>query len=243
MSAKIALASCVVVVVAGCFGFWWVVLRDTAPPRAQAPVVAESDVPADAVVPATADGTWAVHQGKGTFAGYRIEETFAGETFTKTAVGRTELVTGSVVVAGSAITEAELVADLTGLTSTSSTRDATQQESGLEIARFPTATFRLTEPIALGGPPREGQKITATAMGELTLHGVTRPAQITLTGTWDGATIGVAGSAPILLADYDIAPPKDALVGVEDHGEFEVSLVLLWQGAAGSPGSPGTTLP
>jgi polyisoprenoid-binding protein YceI len=237
MSAKIALVSCVVVVLLGGFAFWWFALRDTAPPRVETPVVTDSDIPVDAVVPESAEGEWTVHQTEKTFAGYRINETFAGETFTKTAVGRTTLVTGSMVISDDSIVATEIVADLTGLESTAENRDITQQDTGLEIVRFPTATFRLTEPVALGVTPGEGQVVTVLATGELTLHGVTRPIELELEGVWSGATITVSGHAPILLADYDIAPPETSLVGVEDHGEFEVSLVFLWKGPAPTPTS------
>lgn len=235
LSAKIALASCVVVVVVGCFGFWWVALRQSAPPPVSAPVVVDGDIPADAIVPSSADGTWAVHQGDKTFAGYRIKEVFAGEVFTKTAVGRTPAVTGTLVVSGSEIVDAEIVADLTELTSDSANRDATQQEDGLEIVRYRTATFRLTEAVVLPRAPVQGEEITATAVGELTLHGVTKPIELELEGTWNGATISVSGRAPIVLADYEISPPQNDFVGVEDQGEFEVSLVLLWDGPPTPP--------
>lgn len=232
LSAKIALASCVVVVLVGCFGFWWVVLRDTAPPRASAPVVTRSDVPADAVVPTSADGTWTVLEGEDTFAGYRINELFGGETFKKTAVGRTPAVTGSMVVVGDQITSVDVTADLTQLKSAAANRDATQQEGGLQIATFPTATFTLTQPVSLPSVPEQGQELAVTAVGDLTLHGVTRPVELALKGTWNGATIGVGGSAPIVLADFDIVAPTSDFVGVEDHGEFEVELVFVWSSPA-----------
>lgn len=235
LSAKIALASCVVVVVLGGFGFWWVALRDTAPPRAEAPVVASSDIPADAVVPSTADGLWTVFEGVDTFAGYRIEEIFAGETFSKTAVGRTKVVSGSMVVAGTTIRDVTITADLTQLESAAADRDATQQQGGLEIETYPTATFVLSAPITLPSTPALGQELSIVATGNLTLHGVTKPIELTLEGTWNGATISVGGGAPVVLSDFDIVPPSSDLVGVEDEGEFEVELVFLWSAPVPAP--------
>ena len=232
LSAKIALASCVIVVIFGAFGFWWVVLRDTAPPRAEAPVLTESDIPADAVVPPTADGTWTVFQGDDSFVGYRIKELFGGETFTKTAVGRTTGVTGSMVVDGSTIVDVRITADMTQMKSAAADRDATQQKAGLQIETYPEASFTLTAPIALPSVPTQGQELVITAVGDLTLHGVTKQVELSLKGTWNGATITVGGSAPVVLADFDIVPPASDLVGVEDAGEIEVALVFVYSGPA-----------
>ena len=57
-------------------------------------------------------------------------------------------------------------------------RDGQLGRQGLETDTYPTATFVLAEPIELDAAPAEGQAIAATAVGDLTLHGVTQRVEI-----------------------------------------------------------------
>jgi polyisoprenoid-binding protein YceI len=226
-SAKIALIASLLVVALGALGFWWFVLRDDAPERASLPVRTEDTAPASTSdAPPTIDGTWVVVPGDEVFAGYRIEELFGGETVKKTAVGRTPAVTGTLTIAGTTIETATITADMTQLTSDSERRDGTQQTGGLQIQQFPEATFTLTQPIDLGSVPEPGAPVDVTAVGDLTLHGVTQPVQLTLQASWGGTVIDVAGGARIVLADFAIEPPDTAFVSVDDEGEFEVQLTF-----------------
>lgn len=45
-----------------------------------------------------------------------------------------------------------------------------------------TAGFDLTQPIVLNGAPADGETVSATAVGDLTLHGLTRSISIPLQG-------------------------------------------------------------
>jgi polyisoprenoid-binding protein YceI len=233
-SAKLALIASVAVVVVGGFAFWYFALRGDAPERASIDALTTGEAPtaqtapaADETDPEPADsleGEWTVAAGDDVFAGYRILELFAGDTIKKEAAGRTPAVTGTLTVVGDRLTEALIVADLEQLRSDSSRRDDTQRDSGLEIERFPTATFRLTSPVVLDAGTEPGQPVAVTADGELTLHGMTRPVQLVLQAQRDGDTLVVAGGSEIILADYGIEPPRTSFVNVDDVGEFEVQL-------------------
>ena len=83
-----------------------------------------------------------------TLAGYRFDEELVS-IGANTAVGRTPDVTGTMTVAGGAVTAVDVEVDLTTLDSDSDRRDGALRTRGLESDRFPTATFRLTEPVAL----------------------------------------------------------------------------------------------
>ena len=61
---------------------------------------------------------------------------------------------------------------------------------------FPTAVFRLTEPIELGLEPAEGAQVSTSATGELTLRGVTNPVTFELTAQLVNGKIGVLGEHP-----------------------------------------------
>jgi polyisoprenoid-binding protein YceI len=221
---KIGIPVVVVVLGLAAFGLWWFVLRDDAPPAA-------SLVPrptASTVAGATADGTWVVQQGPEVFAGYRILELLAGETIKKTAAGRSPAVTGNLTVAGATVTAAKIDVDVTQLKSDRSQRDNRIRTDGLQTDSFRTASFELTAPVDLGGAPAAGAEVSASATGNLTLHGVTRPATFALTARWNGDTIDVAGSTPVVLADYQINPPSiGGFVSVDDHGTVELQLTFV----------------
>lgn len=221
---KIGIPVVVVLLALGGFGLWWFVLRDDAPPAAS--LVTRPT--ATTVAGATPDGTWVVQPGADVFAGYRILELLAGETIKKTAAGRSPAVTGRLTVAGSTITAARVDVDVTQLKSDKSQRDNRIRTDGLQTDTFRTASFELTTPIELGGPPVAGAEVAVPAVGNLTLHGVTRPATFDVRARWNGDTIDAAGSTEVTMADYQINPPSiGGFVSVDDHGTVELQLTFV----------------
>lgn len=223
-SVKIALAAVVVVILLGGAGFYWFFLRDDAPERAS---LQTSSQAAEASDRSSADGTWKVEAGTDVFVGYRVSELFGGETIKVTAVGRTPGVEGTLTVSGSEVTAAEITADMTRLKSDKAPRDGQIKTRGIQTDDFPTATFTLTQPITLPGNPEKGKEVDVTATGELTLHGVTKTVEIPLKAVWNGGTITVAGGAKVAFSDFDIEPPTNAIVSVDDNGEFELQLTFV----------------
>jgi polyisoprenoid-binding protein YceI len=130
-------------------------------------------------------------------------------------------------VSGAQVTAVEITADMTQLKSDKSPRDQQIKTRGIETSTFPTATFKLTQPITLPGPPEKGKEVDVTATGELTLHGVTKTVDIPLKASWTGDTIAVAGGAKVAFSDYGIEPPTNAIVSVDDNGEFELQLTFV----------------
>ena len=75
--------------------------------------------------------------------------------------------------------------------------------------------------------PAEGEQISVTAVGDFTLHGVTRRVEIPLEGQLTDGLVVVVGSLEIEFADYDIvAPTAPIVVSVEDRGIMEFQLVF-----------------
>jgi polyisoprenoid-binding protein YceI len=168
-------------------------------------------------------GTWTV-QDSDSFVGYRVREQFVSLPAPTDAVGRTSAVTGQLVVDGLQIPAVDVKADLTQLTSDKAMRDDRMHTMGLETDSFPTAEFSLTQPIVFTSRPAEGTVVKKDAKGTLSLHGVTKNVTIPLQARWTGDQIEVAGSLPIVFADYDITPPSIGPVTVEDHGTMELHL-------------------
>jgi polyisoprenoid-binding protein YceI len=171
---------------------------------------------------ASLDGTWTV--GSGSQAGYRVQEVLFGQD--TEAVGRTNAVTGELTVAGSQVSSGSFTVDLTQVTSDEERRDSQFQGRIMETASYPTATFELAEPITLESLPADGSAVTASASGELTLHGTTRQVTVELTVQRSGDGVQASGSIPVTFADYGIASPSFGPVTTEDSGEIEFLLAF-----------------
>ena len=179
------------------------------------------------------DGTWKVDPSvgsfsdfSGSFVGYRVEEELAN-VGAATAVGRTPDVTGSLTFGGTKVTAADFTANLTTLRSDKPQRDGQLHRQALETDTFPTATFKLTQPIDLGSVPADGQVVNATATGDLTIHGVTKSVQIPVQAKLSGDVVTVAGSTDIVFADYGMSRPQSFMVlSIADHGTLEFQLQL-----------------
>jgi polyisoprenoid-binding protein YceI len=188
----------------------------------------------EAVAADVVSGTWTVdtetgdfdyETSTGTFAGFRIQEELASIGST-TAVGRTGDVSGTITIDGTTLTAASFEVDLTTITTNDDRRNDKVQDA-LETGEFPTATFMLTEPIDLGESAATGEAVAVTAVGELTIHGVTQTVSFPLEAQLVEGTIVVVGSLDLTFSDYGVAVPESQIVvSVEDHGVLEVQLLL-----------------
>lgn len=168
------------------------------------------------------DGTWSI--GTGSEVGYRVVEVLFGQD--TEGVGRTSSITGSIDIAGTQVTTGSFEVDMTTVTSDESRRDGQFNGRLLQTSEFPTATFTLTAPIELGSVPAEATPITATATGDLTLHGVTKSVTFDVQAQLTGGQIQIIGSTDIVFADYDIEQPDTGGITTQDHGLLEFSLFL-----------------
>jgi polyisoprenoid-binding protein YceI len=171
------------------------------------------------------DGTWNVTSSS--VVGYRVTEDLVGGLANNTAAGRTNAVTGTVAVAGTRVTAAQISADLTKLKSDSNRRDGQVQTRILNTAAFPKATFTLADPIDVGAIPAVGTENKGAATGDFTIHGVTRRVTFDLTYQLVSASeLRILGSIPMVWADWKIPSPSFAGVAdVRDNGVMEFLIV------------------
>jgi polyisoprenoid-binding protein YceI len=235
---KIALVVAVLALALAGAGLWWF-FRDDAP----APVALESAVESvtsttgseDAADAGDIQGTWNVdtttgtfdfETATGTFAGFRIQEELASVGST-TAVGRTGDVTGGITIDGTTVLDGSFEVDLTTITTNEQRRDDRVQQA-LETDQLPTATFTLTAPIELGAGAADGEPVAVDAVGDLTIHGVTKSITMPIEAQLvDGTTIVVVGSVDVIFSDYGVEVPSSQIVlSVEDHGVLELQLLL-----------------
>ncbi|MYB23610.1 MAG: YceI family protein [Acidimicrobiia bacterium] len=203
------------------------------PPREPEP--AASAEPATAAEPAdptaaNLDGVWSVNTTLGSFedytsswAGYRVGEELSG-IGTTDAVGRTQAVSGSLEIAGTTVTAAEVEVDLTTVVSDRPQRDGLVRRS-LDTEQFPFARFELVEPVTFESLPAAGESVTATVVGAFEIHGASRPVELSLEATWIEGVVIVGGTFEIRFEDYGIVPPRAPVVlSVEDVGTIELLL-------------------
>src|SRR5262245_59527469 len=221
----------VLVLAAGAFAGWWFLIRDDAPKEAS---ISDAGATLDeeaggATTTGGIEGDWTVDTSvgsfddfSGTWAGYRVSEQLAS-IGSNTAVGRTPDVSGSMTVDGNEVTAVDVDGNLTTLKSDSGQRHSPMRRRGLQSDQFPTATFKLTEPVTL--PDSVGDSIAATATGELTIHGVTQPVTVDVQADVSGSTAAVVGQAPIVLGDYGIEPPTGfSVLSIDENGTFEFQI-------------------
>jgi polyisoprenoid-binding protein YceI len=156
--------------------------------------------------------------------GYRVKEVLGGVD--TEGVGRTNQVNGSLTIQETTVLSTVFEIEVASIKSDSSKRDSQFTGNIMDSATYPTATFRLLSPIDLGSVPADDQSITATAQGELTMHGVTQPVSFEVTAKIANGIIGVLGSIDITFADYGIANPSNAFVTTGDTGLLEFVLAF-----------------
>lgn len=243
-SAAIAAVTLAVLLVA--IGAWYFLIREVAPAEVDSveAAAARSEAAAEADAGAASsldgiDGTWAVDTSIGrfgeecltgvcssTFAGFRIDEVLSG-IGDKTVVGRTPGVAGRIIIDGTVVGGGEFVVDMTGLITDSGARTGALRSQAIETEAFPTAGFRLTSPVDLGRVPADGEQVSLTVAGDLTVHGVTQAVEIPLTAELQNGVIVVFGQLELTLSDYDIdAPSAPIVVSVEDTAVLELQLFL-----------------
>lgn len=239
--AKVLIVVGVVLVALVGGGLWWF-FKDDAPDEVSlesavdqvTTTTGDGDTTATTATDSGIDGTWTIdtesgdfdfESATGTFAGFRIDEELASIGST-TAVGRTGDVSGSFTIEGDQVTEGSFEVDMTTITTNESRRDDRVQDA-LETGEFPTATFVLTEPIDLPDGAADGESISVTATGDLTVHGVTRSVEFPMEAQLVDGTVVLVGSIDQTLADYEVEEPSSPVVlGISDDFTLELQFLL-----------------
>jgi len=209
-------------------GVYWLLLGGSSP-RQLTIQPASTASPATTASASPGVGTWTV--GTGSVAGYRVREQLAGLAAPTDAVGRTSSITGSFTLAQSAagytVTAATFTVDVSTLTSDRAMRDRRIHQMGLESDRYPTATFKLTNPIVLPAAASTGQTVHVSATGDLTIHGTTKSVTIPMDAQLTGSQIQVVGSLTFPFSEFNMVPPSiGGFVSVQDNATMEFSLLL-----------------
>jgi polyisoprenoid-binding protein YceI len=170
----------------------------------------------------------------------------AGASLPNEAVGSTPDVSGTVVLDGTGNVnpdQSRIVVGLRALRSDQSIRDRYIQDNTLETQQFPVAEFVPSE--ARGAPtavPTAGEA-SFQLMGNLTVHGVTRPAVWDVTATFAGSEMAGRATTQVKITDFGMAKPRVARVlSLEDELmlELEFQALMSTEPAAAGVAAPLT---
>jgi polyisoprenoid-binding protein YceI len=176
--------------------------------------------PSDAALVDDTDGTWTVAPDSS--AGYRVHEVLNGADVT--VAGATDQVTGTVVINGGDLADADVTVDVASITTDSGQRDSYFRGNVMDVDTNPTATFSVTQPADL--PELTGTPVTVPVTGELTLKGVPQQVQTEISVVRTAAGVDVSGSVPVTFGDHGIDAPDLGFVRVDDQGAVEFFLHL-----------------
>ena len=252
---KKIIISAVLIVIIAIVAIWFFLFRDDAPPPpdAQSAAAVAEAAQSTTTIPTTTsensttttqapttteeaisiEGSWAVDTTIGSFddfsssyVGFRIEEELAQGIGKTTAVGRTPVVGGTLVFSDTALLSAEIMADLSQITTDRSWRDDNVYDA-LDVENHPNAVFSLIGPLELENPESEGTEQSISALGQLTIKGVTQEISVELIAQRIGQIITVTGQFPMVFSDFGVeVPTAPIVVSVEDNGLIEVQLFL-----------------
>jgi polyisoprenoid-binding protein YceI len=189
-----------------------------------------STTPATTIPPDTEEGTRLTVMPDGSEAHYRVQEQLVGRDLPNDAVGTTSGVSGEIVAGPNGRVVAEqsrITADMASLQSDSGRRDGYVRENTLETGRFPTAEFVLREAPGLPVPlPTSGEE-RFQLVGDLTVHGVTRPVTWEVTARFGEEEVTASASTQVNITDFGMTPPQvGPVLSIEDEAILELDIRL-----------------
>jgi polyisoprenoid-binding protein YceI len=191
-----------------------------------APVAAEPSGPAGALV-VRAEQTRVDLFAGGSEARYRSLEVLAGRGANE-AIGKTPDVSGSLLFdpSGAVMPDQSRVSvDLRNLQSDNAMRDRYIQRSTLQTAQFPTADFVLTAAPGLPLPLPTTGTAAFELVGDLTLHGVTRPTTWQAIATFGESELSGSATTTVLLTEFGMEPPRAGpVLNIEDAVRLELDV-------------------
>ncbi|MGH2593130.1 MAG: YceI family protein [Anaerolineae bacterium] len=151
---------------------------------------------------------------------YEVSETFFQDNRFALAVGTTQGIAGELLVDFAQPSDTQIgdiVIDVSQFTSDESRRDNFIRNTGLESAQYPLATF---SPQSIEGLPAqiaEGDSVSFTMAGDLTVKETTRSVTWDVTLTLNGDQIVGSASTEISMSDFGVGPIQLAFLATEDQ--------------------------
>ncbi|HEX7374228.1 MAG TPA: YceI family protein [Steroidobacteraceae bacterium] len=163
-------------------------------------------------------------------ARYFVREQLASINFPSDAVGVTDDVSGGISIddKGQIGSDSKFVVDITKLKSDRSMRDGYIQHRTLQTDQYPTVTLVPKQFQGLPSPIPDSGKVTFTLLGDLTVHGVTRPTNWAVTAYLRNGEVRGTASTGVTFDDFKLDKPKvGSVLSVADsiHLVYDFDLV------------------
>lgn len=202
-----------------------------APPEAT--VTAEPLAPTDSPTTNTEGQLRLGLAAEGNLTRFLVTEQLAGFDLPNDAIGTTSDITGQIVLAadGTVVSdESKFVVNLSTLKTDSSMRDGYIQRNTLQTSTYPNAEFVVTSVTGLSSPLPTSGAVTFQLVGDLTLHGVTRPTTWEVTAEIVGQELSGIARTSFTFGDFGLTIPQVARVlSIEDNIRLEYEFRLTVQ--------------
>ncbi len=160
-------------------------------------------------------------------ASYHAHEQLVGKALPSEAVGTSPGVSGSLVLGpdGSiAADQSTISVDLTQLKSDESRRDNYVKNNTLQTNAYPTATFVAHAVQGLSTPLPTSGTATFQLLGDLTVHGVTKPVTWELTAQFADTTVTGSATTGVNMTDFGMTPPRvGPVLNIEDGLDLKLA--------------------
>jgi polyisoprenoid-binding protein YceI len=151
----------------------------------------------------------------GNEARYRVREQLMGANLPNDAVGVTNGITGTVLAYpdGRIVRDSSrIVVDVRLLKSDKSRRDGFLQRRTLETEKYPTVELVPTEIRGFDGKLPASGPVTFQLVGDLTVHGVTRPTVWNVTARAEGEDVAGTATTAFTFKDVSLDQPRVPVV-------------------------------
>jgi polyisoprenoid-binding protein YceI len=152
---------------------------------------------------------------QGNEARYRVREQLVGVDLPNDAIGTTQEIAGAIVVDanGDVVRDSsKIVVTLTSMKSDKERRDNFIKHRTMETDKFPTVELVPTAFKGLNGKPTIAAPANFELLGDLTVHGVTRPTTWKVSAHADGADIVGSATTAFTFKDFSLDQPKVPVV-------------------------------
>ncbi len=148
-------------------------------------------------------------------------------------VGTTNAIIGSILFdeEGNPLPCSNFAVDMRTLVTDENRRDNYLRTNTLESDTYPFAIFIVSAVEGLEGPIADGDTVTATLVGDLTLHGVTKTVSWDAEITRDGDSFTGTATHTFLIEDYDMEKPiVGPVVSIDDEVTLNIEVTAAIEG-------------
>ena len=120
---------------------------------------------------------------------------------------------------------AKILVDLRTLKSDKAQRDNYIRTNTLQSDQFPLAEYVITGVDGWTGPLKEGQQSTFKILGNMTIHGVTKPVIFDTTAMMQGGAVTGTAKTAFKFEDFGLSAPSLATLKADDNIKLDLNIV------------------